>query len=299
MKIAFMILAHDNIYQLNLFIRQLLRYSGSYVYIHLDAKAGNVNRAIISDERVFVLPKRYSLNWGDYSLIKATNYLISCAQKYQHHDYYSFHSGVDMAIKPVSEFANFLENDGKFFYANFKSLPSDGWQYGGGMGRIALKWPRFFRKKVKAYSPIRFLRGLYGRLYNYKIIRKLFPLKNNNYEFYGGSEWFTASSECIEKTMNFLRENSDYDLIFRDAISSDEIYFNTVFEAVKNGRDAECGNNLRYIDWSNIGQKRSVGGPNICTMEHLEKIENSGKFFARKMDVNTDEEIILYFAEKC
>ncbi|MCQ2485154.1 MAG: hypothetical protein MJ168_07450 [Clostridia bacterium] len=38
MKIAFRIVAHDNIPQLNCFLRQLFKLEGSYVFIHLDKK---------------------------------------------------------------------------------------------------------------------------------------------------------------------------------------------------------------------------------------------------------------------
>ena len=296
MKIAFLILAHGNIPQLNCFLRQLLKYEGSYVYIHLDIKAGDADRDIIKDSRITVLPKRMSLNWGDYSLIEATDYLIRYASEAGSYDWYSLHSGVDMAIRPVSEFAEFLENDNKFFYGSFGKLPMPGWQYKGGLGRLCLYWPKCFRKSAKKYSLRRLTRGLYGRMYDKGLLKgKKLPDK---FVFYGGSEWFTASEECIKKTIEFLDTNKDYDPIFRNAISSDEIYFNTIFMNIKSDgeRTGVTRNHLRYLNWKKLNQKRKyVGGPNTCTMSFLEDIVNSGRFFARKFDMNFDKEIVEYF----
>lgn len=296
MKIAFLILAHGNIEQLNCFLRQLLSYPESYIYIHLDSKAGNATNDIISDKRIDILPKRYSLNWGDYSLIEATNYLLRYSSQKQYHDYYSLHSGVDMAIRPVSELADFLEKDRKFYYASCVALPYDSFGYGGGLGRIALKWPKVFRQKVNKGSPVHILRGLYGRLYNYGFMQRLFPV-SSEYKFYGGSEWFTASSDCIKETLEFLSSHKDYDLLFRNAISSDEIYFNTVFKAIQNNRKS-TDKNLCHMSWVD-GKTDGVGGPIIYTKDYIELLENTKEFFARKFDLNYDKEVVEYFETKC
>lgn len=293
-KIAFLIMAHGNIEQLNCFLRQLLAYPESYIYIHLDLKAGDAEKAVIHNERINILPERYNLNWGDYSLIEATNYLLRYSSSKQHHDYYSLHSGVDMAIKPVKDLAAFLEKDRKFFYSTANALPYGEWNYGGGLGRIALKWPEIFRQKVERYSAIRFVRGFYGRLYNLRFIQQLFPV-SNKYRFYGGSEWFTASSDCIAETLRFLDEHTDYDLLFRNAISADEIYFNTVFEAVRNGREAVY-KNLCHMSWC-PGKTDGVGGPIIYTKEYITLLDNSEEFFARKFDLNYDRGPVEYFAK--
>ncbi|MEI6087851.1 MAG: glycosyl transferase, partial [Bacteroidota bacterium] len=45
--------------------------------------------------------------------------------------------------------------------------------------------------------------------------------------------------------------------------------------------------NLKYIDWS-------LGGasPKILTIDDIDKISKSGKFFARKFDANFDSEVL-------
>lgn len=97
---------------------------------------------------------------------------------------------------------------------------------------------------------------------------------------------------------SFIEQHPDYDSIFRTALIPDEIYFNLVFEMTRNGRDAETHNTLIFIDWSNRAQKKHAGGPNICTMDFVEEIEELGAFFARKFDRDVDSSIINYFCNK-
>lgn len=296
MKIAFLILAHGNIKQLNCFLRQLLKYEDSFIYIHLDIKAGDVDTEIINDDRVEILPQRLDVKWGDYSQIEAAKSLLEYAYSKGYYDWYSVHSGVDMAIKPVREFAQYLNDNNNLYYAQYSNLPCNGWRYKGGYGRLFLYWPKFLRKRTGQHSWRRYVRAIYGRMYDMGLIsgKKI----SEKYTFYGGSSWHTISNLCVHEMLLFLKENEDYDQLFKNSFCADEIYFNTILEAIRKGRNAVSKNCLRYIDWSERGQKRSVGGPNTCSMDFVNEIEKSGNFFARKFDSNFDEEIVKYFENK-
>lgn len=41
----------------------------------------------------------------------------------------------------------------------------------GGFGRIALKWPQCFRRRLGRNSLMRYLRSIYGKLYGIGVIR--------------------------------------------------------------------------------------------------------------------------------
>ncbi|MCQ2485153.1 MAG: beta-1,6-N-acetylglucosaminyltransferase [Clostridia bacterium] len=226
----------------------------------------------------------------------ATNYLLEFAASSGNFDWFSIHSGVDMVIKPVSDFADYLETDKKFYYGNFGKFPLSGWGYKGGFGRICLKWPKYFRKKAGKRSLRRLLRGLYGRMYSAGLIKgKKIPEK---YELYGGSVWFTASKECVKRMLNILKKDKEFDSLFKNSLSSDEIYYVTLLKMAQNDEPASENNHLRYINWSNCGAERSVGGPNTLSMDFLEDIEKSDRFFARKFDIYHDSKIVKYLEEK-
>ena len=64
MKIAFLIMVHNNPTMLNCFIKQLLQYQGSVVFIHVDEKGLNIIPDIIEDPRVIIIPEHYNGSWG-------------------------------------------------------------------------------------------------------------------------------------------------------------------------------------------------------------------------------------------
>lgn len=293
--IAFLLVVHTNPTQCNCFIRQLLLYPKSFVYIHLDKKSLNIKDDIIADKRVLILPEHYDVKWGDYTQILVNNYLMRYASQIRHHDFYSLHSGADLMIRPVNEFASFLSKKYCYAYCDCVALPS-GWQYGGGLGRLALYWPTFFRKRLSRHSPLRYLRSIYGKLYGAKIIKgKKLPEK---YTFFGGADWFTISDDCLLDLLEFIKREPEFDELFVHSLSGAEVYYVTLFEMLKKDRPIEDKNLLRFIDWSPRGQRLPVGSPNTCTMAFVEEIENSTCFFARKFDSKIDSEIIEYFLKK-
>lgn len=295
-RIAFLIMAHNNVAQLNLFLKQILEYEYADVFIHVDAKGISIVPHILKSPRIHILKDHIDGNWGDYSLIEMTNKLLCASKSYAEFDYYTLHSGSDLAIKPVRDFALYLNQTHQYFYCFLNKLPAKNWGHGGGLERLVLWYPELFRKRYQPYHPIRYIRSIYQRLYEYGIIKgKKLP---SEYSFYGGAQWFTISRQCLEDYDNFIEQHSDYDSIFRTALIPDEIYFNSVFEMTRNGREAETHNILMYINWEKRGQNKHAGAPNICTMNYLEEIEKSNAFFARKFDKEIDSSIIDYFCNK-
>ena len=155
-------MVHNNPTMLNCFIKQLLQYQGSVVFIHVDEKGLNIIPDIIEDPRVIIIPEHYNGSWGDYSQIQMVNALIKNAVNSGDFDYYSLHSGVDLCVREVSEFADYLSKNNLYGFYECTKLPST-WQYGGGLGRVALKWPKYLRRRAVGYQLPRVLRAIYGR----------------------------------------------------------------------------------------------------------------------------------------
>ena len=294
-NIAFLLVVNNNPEQLNLFLKQILMYSNSYIYIHVDAKYLNIIPKILKDERVMIAPKHFDIQWGDYTQIQVNNYLIQFASLQRYHDYYSLHSGADLLIRPMSELIDYLKDTNQYAYCECTELPSH-WQYGGGFGRIALKWPQCFRRRLGRNSLMRYLRSIYGKLYGIGVIRgKKLP---EQYLYFGGADWFTMRNDCAENVLKFAKKESEFESLFIDSLSGAEIYYVSIFEMTKGKCAIDDKNMLRYIDWKDRGQVLSVGSPNTCTMEFVEDLERSRAFFARKFDMNVDSEIVEYFCKK-
>jgi len=291
-KIAFLLTLYGNPGQANMFINQLLKYKDSYVFIHIDKKSLHIKDEIIKHPRVIISPSSYRVEWGDYSQIQSINSLLEFANNYDKFDYFSLHSGSDLAVKPIKEFAEFLIKDNKYAYLQCNKLPDKDWQYGGGLGRLALYWPKFFRKKYSQHSPMRYLRSLYGKAYGAHLIKgHRLP---DNIDFYGRSDWFTLRRDCVEFILNYVERHPEYNNLFENSLIGSEIYFTTLANMFSDRAQICNNNNLRYIDFVNV-DKRTPGSPKVLTMDDYKEIKCSTNFFARKFDVNKDLAVMKKF----
>lgn len=288
-KIAFLIMAHNNPNLLNTFVKQLLSYEESYVFIHVDKSSLLSKDDIIIDDRVIVLDNNISVSWGDYTLIQAAEILIDYAYNYSDFDYYSFHSGVDLMIKPISEFIEYLQDNGKDAYIECEKLPIKNFDHCGGLERIGLHYPKYMRKKAPMKSFTRYSRAIYMCLYKFKINK----IKDNIYYF--GSVFFTASNKLIKEYYLFLKNHTDFKERFVHSLCADEIYFNTIFMNSQNC-NISSRNNLFFIKWNEAGE--NAGSPKTLTYDDKDEMLNSGKFFARKFDDKIDKEIITYLTKE-
>lgn len=296
MKIAFLIMVHNAPDLLNNFINQILVYKDADIFIHVDEKGKEMIPQIKKHDRIHVLPKHINGSWGNYTQIQMIHMLLKASYQYGEYDYYSLHTGVDMFIRPINEFVDYLCKTQKYGYYNCSKLPAKNWGHGGGLERIALKYPKIFRKRYNPSHPFRYMRAMYQMLYQYGILKgKKLPEK---YTFYGGDEWFTVSKECVNSYFDFINNNQEYDELFYESLVGDEIYFLSVFEMTRAGKEADVKNCLTYIDWKQRGQKNGSGSPNNMSMDFLDEIEKSGMFFARKFNADFDSKIIEYFLDK-
>ena len=284
-KIAFMVLAHSNIDQLNLFIKQLLKYDYSWVFVLLDNKC-KCREKVLKHERVILLKEEINIRWGDYSQIKATKCLIDSARSYSDFDYYSFHSGADLLIKPIDGFVDFLESDA---YIEVEKMPIKNTKRCGNMERIGMHYPRFMRRKCTFHSPIRYARAIYMTMYKFKIH------KVDSRLFWFGSSFFTVSKKMIDGYYAFLNKHPDYEKYFIHSLCADEIYFNTIFMNIE-GAKITSDNNLFCIKWDRT--EKYAGSPQTLTIHDKDDLLKSDAFFARKFDSKIDNKVIDYFVKK-
>ena len=295
-RIAFLLMVHENPEQINQFLRQLLDYEHSEIYIHVDLKQKHIQPHLLENERIHILEKSIHGKWGDYAQIEMIDLLLRYSYQHGPHDYYSLHSGSDLAIRPVNEYAAYLSRMQRYAFYYGPKLPRKCWGHGGGLERLALHYPPILRKKYPYKHPMRYIRAFYQIAYEHGIIKGKPILEQ--YQFSGGSEWFTVSEQAVIDYVNFIDNHPDYNLLFRNALAGDEIYFLSIFDMMKNDRVVENENNLRYIDWTIRKSNPYAGSPSICEMAFLSEIEESGAFFARKFDSRIDNNIIEYFLKK-
>ena len=298
-RIAIMLALHNNPEQANYFIKQCLAYEGTEIFIHVDQKGIWILDNLIKNKHIHILPKHYDVQWGDISQVKYVLALMKYIVKYElktdrQFDYISIHSGNDLLVRPMSELAGFLEKDHQMAYLDCNKLPWAEWQYGGGLGRLALYWPKFFRKRLKRFSFTHCCRAIYGRMYSIGIIKgRRLP---TNISFWGKTAWYTLSGDCMRRCLSYLKQNPGYLKFYENALCPDEIFFNTIVHLVcKTG--VRTDNNLRYVDMEDYDKKKKKKKKTL-TMKDIDKIEHSGAFFARKFDIDIDQAVIDYYMER-
>ena len=286
MKVAYLLTLYRDAEQANIFIKQLLQSTASVIYIHIDKKSDpSLEKDLLKDERIHIIPQRFDVHWGDYSQIEANLALFNYAKKDSQFDYYSVHSGNDILVRPIDELLRFLEEDQAYAYLDCRKLPDKQFQYGGGLGRIALHWPKVFRKKYGRFSILRVLRSIYGRMYGAGIIKgRQLPA----IDFYGQSDWFTLSEACVFNMFSYLENNPEFKALFKDSLIGSELFFNTVAVWTKGEKEIRTTNNLRYIDFDNP-DKDTPGSPKLLKIDDYERIIQSNNFFARKVDMHDKE----------
>lgn len=287
MRIAYMIQAHDGFNQLCILIDSLDNECNE-IFIHIDKKNEalfiNIKEKYKKNKNIHIIEERISVNWGGFSQIEATLALMkSVYNSNLEYDYVSLISGQDMPIKSNEYIDEFLKlNYGK----NFIEYDSIG----------KYKW----RLKVyNIFSENKLNRKKYIKLIDV-FIRKLqmnvFKINRNNlinFDLYIGSQWFTITYECMKYIIEYVaKENRKYLLDYKYTACPDEHFFqNILLNSIY--KTSVINDNLRLIDWS-----EGKNSPKTLTIEDKEKILESKALWARKFDLNIDNNIISYIGEE-
>jgi len=278
MKIAILMLVHNNLLQTKKLIEHLSKDFD--IYVHIDKKS-DIKEKDIQGTNIFAF-KKYRVYWGSYSQIQTVLYLLKKAFK-NGYDRYLLISGSDLPLKSNQQIIDFFNTHREEFIDHHK-LPWDEWnKQAGGFKRIQYYhntykeiYKNFFDKMIYYYTNRLFSK--FNKIF--KVSRKI------DHVFYGGINWFNLSHKCVQQIMEYLSANKSYLRRFKFTLCADEIFFQTII--CNYTKDIEIVNNsLRYIKWGD-----SEKSPNILTQKYLSDMLNSDHLFARKFDENVDNEVI-------
>lgn len=274
MKIAFLILAHDNWQHLNRLLAALDDEEHVF-YLHIDKKVPMPDLCKTKAKLVFV--DRINVWWGGWSVQAAVNIMLKAAAK-NGFDYYVLLSGTDYPIKPKNHLYKRLKEGGEYIdlqrgFSPQKPESRIRYYYIDGSNR----WNKKSLKTIIYFA----LEVFQQRI---KFVRK------KNYPFEKacfGSMWWALSHDCVEYILRFMQNNPGFVPFFKTSWCPDESFIHTII-----GNSAFlplCKGSLTYADWS---ENRS--SPAIITMKHVEMFKKklstdklflqNGPCFARKFD---------------
>jgi hypothetical protein len=265
-------LIHNNSNQLRRLISKL-NTDNATIFLHLDLK---IDIALFEEyqniSNVIFIQNRVKVKWGGYSLVQCVvNSFKEIIPHFSRDQYISLISGQDYPLMSNAQMNQFLiRNKGKAFLEFYPIY--DGW--------IEAK------QRLEKFRFTNF--NFPGNTFIESVLNRWLPKRKPPKEltYVGRSQWFTINIEHIEYIVNFLESNPHIKRFFALTWGSDEIVFHSILYSSKY-RDQMVNNNLRYIDWSEGG-----ASPKILTMKDVKNLGEQRKFFARKFDSNTDEQIL-------
>lgn len=288
-KIAYLLVAHKNPEQVNMFINQLLQYGACDVYVHVDKKNPDLFNKIISSPNVFKYSK-YDVRWGSFEIVKAAVELMrmvkNSGRKYTH---MYFGSGHDLLVK--KGLYEYLENNSETVFLHIVGEIKDDNRESA---RYRICWPHKLMIRDDLH-PYRFIRIIMQILCSLGlVINKNRKQLKQSVRFYEGRTWFIAPMNVLLYIIDYLERNPDYVDFWENSLASDLMFFQTI---IMNSPYADkVEDELMFV---NFGKTfATMNHPLNITPEMDDKIEK-GKFYcARKFELNEDSDAIKYFLEK-
>lgn len=256
MRIAYLIVTHDNFSHLELLINELTDENVDF-YVHVDKKT-ELPPTFPKYKNVTLIDKRVKVYWGGFSLVRATLNLLEAAIN-GNYDYYIFLSGVHYPIRSKQTIYGHLSQGGQFLdmIKGFsKHKPEK---------RMSQYYFEGFNRKNKKSLKTLFYLGVEFVLS--KTIRRKHPLA----QVYNGATWFAITHSCNEYILNFIKENPRFLRFYWYAFCPDESIFHTIIGNSEFGSNVKP--NLTFTDWSAHG-----ASPANIEDEHVDIFKNHDEF---------------------
>ena len=271
MKIAYLILAHNNPIHLNRLIASLSTENSAF-FLHIDKKSNIDDFILTKSGDIFITPKRSAVHYADFSLVEATLILLEQATlNSRDFDYFVLLSGSDYPIQPVSYIEEYFNrNAGAEF---IETIPISVENTEGALNRI-------LENRIPKNASI-------FEQYKYWVFQSLGIEQKRKEIFlrfgltpYWGSAWWALTWYAIKYIRNFVIENQQIINFFKNTRHP----FEMVFQIILNNSvfKKNIQNNLTYIDWSDQKQH-----PSYLTDKHL-------SFFSSSLKVKSGDKEFLF-----
>jgi len=290
MKVAFLILAHQDPKQFERLIKALYSNEVSF-FVHVDKKTAiepfylsckNLKNVHFIDEN-----ERIKIYWGGFNMVKATILLMQKAyDSSENYKYFVTLSGVDYPIKSNKFILGFLEKTNLEYVRYYKIPNHEELEYdNGGLDRIEKFYFQdcYFTNTQKDKTKIV---SLISRSFN--LLFRNFPIKRSypsGFIPYGGWQHMVLTYSCVEYILDFLQAHTNFKNYHKYTHVPDEIMFQTI---IMNSpfKERVVNDNLKYIDYGVVDDNY------ILTTRHFNALKQSNALFARKFMSDYSERLL-------
>jgi hypothetical protein len=247
-----------------------------FVRIHLDTMIGKKRfsewKKIIEEKcqkgNVEIISE-VRCKYGSFGMVDAT---LSAMRSYDdyNYDYFIELTGDSYSLKTPEVIKKEL-NEKNCAMIEFFELPYKGW-YQGGLHRLSNRFYFMPRRKYPFVWTIRFPR-----------LNKELPC---GFKPYGGRGNLCLQKRHVSYILEFVEKNPLVKEFFKRVWGPNEMFYQTI---LLNSplRSSVVNESTMYFDYS-----KGEPHPRILTKSDLEALKRSGKFFARKFNLNIDRDIL-------
>jgi hypothetical protein len=220
MKIAYLILAHNNPKLLSRLVAELSGERASF-FLHIDSKADIAQFAPLKSlPQVFFSQRRINGAWADFSLVQATLDMMDMAMR---HDpgftRVVLLSGSTLPVQPTWYIEDFFARQPQANFMEAFAMPND--RYGKGMGRLTHYWLRRARPLIRVKWKLQTLINKYAPPRDYQAaLGELRPM--------AGSQWWAITGEACRYVLDYVREHQRFVHFSRHVDCPDEFFFQTI-----------------------------------------------------------------------
>lgn len=270
MRIAHLVLAHKNPQQLERMLDAMAHPAFDF-FIHIDKKTESSDFAFLFNKpSVYPIVKRTPIHWGGWGTIQAIINGFEEITPSKRYDYINVMSAQDFPLKPAEEIYQYILARKGTEFMTCESIED--------------KW----KEAAARFHDYSFINWRFrGKHRLERIANKLLPSRKypHNHEIVGRANWFTLTQEACVFLLRYLKEHPEVPAYFRYTWGADEFIFS--IPLYNSDFRPRIVDNLMYVDWS---EKKAR--PKLLRAEDYQALTNSGKLFARKFDMEVDEQII-------
>lgn len=310
---ACLIMGHKNPLQIIRLAKRLIKNEENDVFIHLDSMMKKedivcVDRFCDENSRAYLCSKRIHGILDKRSLVDIVFIMLSEAKetekrKNKHYIYYLLFSGQDYVIKNLNYINNELIKNYPKPYIDCTPYDKSNWIYHKfKYCKTALQyndWITMHFSKGLIRSGLRVSAIIWAKVLSIIGRDSYNKLKKEHVSLYGGSAWWILPDIIID----FIRDKYNSkdrvsELILNESSTPEETYFQimSMMSPYSNMIDINqkdmilqnCKTWAYFFD----KEKEFKGHPYIFTMKEYEKLKECNFWFARKFDIQIDEEIL-------
>ena len=295
MKIAYVLLAHNQPRQL-LRLVKALEETGDF-YIHIDKKSNirEFQEVFSGKPSVHLLEKRVNVTWAGFSMVRGYMLLLEAAlASERQYDRFVMLTGQDYPLMSNAEIVEtFRQNQGVEYVMAYNimtsTVPTD-------KNKLLKRWyldnPFRTRFLQRAYKSLMY--HIFTKPFSKKELRVSF--KGELVDPYFGQMLSAFTREGAALLVDTYLNDKKYNKSMKTAFAAVELYWQTIIfnselrkNTVQNGEEHEI---TEHFGWAPLHYHHYDVDTSVFTEEDFDELKNSGYMFCRKMVVGKSESLM-------